>query len=66
VVSQFSEVEEVSAAAIVNSLLELHGDSYAGGRGAKMRVSEDSSSPRRLVREWIGKIEELYDPPQIE
>jgi hypothetical protein len=66
IVSKFSDVETVSAGVIVNSLLELHGDSYAGGRGATMRVTEDSGSLRRPMLEWMGEIEALYDRTQIE
>jgi hypothetical protein len=65
VVSRLSNRNEVSAADIINGLLETHGG-YAEDRAKKIRLEEDPNTvDQKPLGEWIGQIGSLYDPDRV-
>lgn len=66
VVSRLSSRNEVSAADIINGLLEIHSE-YAEDRAKKIRLEEDpNTADQKPFSEWISQIHSLYQPAQVQ
>ncbi len=64
VVWRLRDAGPVSAAAIVNELLESHGE-YGEGKAKELRVKEDPNSEQRPVMEWLQDVQLHYDQEKV-
>jgi hypothetical protein len=62
--ARIDAADPVSAATIVNNLLELHSE-YAGGRAHGFRARPGPNGDRKTAAGWLGEVRALFDPIRV-